>query len=201
MEQLKVGGLLEPAFFNVLPLKGEVENEFKPIAEVLQKAMQERELVPTQSGGYAKAESVFHVNSKGVAIPRSIEYRYAKAQNVYYPHVEILRQLIENNWLHSESNWLHPEIRDTEEFRQCFKVMQEADVKQVGISKVLGWLEEQVSDWFRIRSNKWLRFLYTYLKEQGSQLDRIKKLPLIRLENGQHVCANERPVFFSPQYR
>ena len=198
LEQLKASDLLEPAFFNVLPLKSDVENEFKPIAEALQKAMQERAFVPTQSGGYAKAESVFHVNSKGVAIPRGIEYRYAKAQNVYYPHAEILRQLIENNWLHSGSNWLHPEIRNTEEFRQCFKVMQEADVKPVGISRVLGWLETRDPNWFKGRSNKWLRFLYTYLKEQGAQLDRIKKLPLIRLENGRHVCASNELVFFPP---
>ena len=198
LEQLKAGDLLEPVFFNVLPLKSDVENEFKPIAEALQKAMQERAFVPTQSGGYAKAESVFHVNSKGVAIPRGIEYRYAKAQNVYYPHVEILRQLIENNWLHSESNWLHPEIRNTEEFRQCFKVMQEAGVKSVEVSRVLGWLEDRDPNWFKGRSNKWLRFLYTYLKEQGSQLDRIKKLPLIRLENGRHVCASDELVFFPP---
>ncbi len=198
LEQLKASDLLEPVFFNVLPLKRDVENEFKPIAEALQKAMQERAFVPTQSGGYAKAESVFYVNSKGVAIPRGIEYRYAKAQNVYYPHVEILRQLIENNWLHSESNWLHPEIRNTEEFRQCFKVMQEASVKSVEVSRVLGWLEDRDPNWFKGQSNKWLHFLYNYLKEQGSQLDRIKKLPLIRLENGRHVCASNELVFFPP---
>ena len=198
LEQLKVGGLLEPAFFNVLPLKGEVENEFKPIAEALQKAMQERAFVPTQSGGYAKAESVFHVNSKGVTISRGIEYKYAKARNVYYPHTEILRQLIENNGFHPESSWLRPEIQDTGEFHQCFTVMQEAGVKPMEVSRVLGWLEERDSDWFKKRSNKWLCFLYTYLKEQGLQLDRIKKLPLVRLENGQHVCASIRLVFFPP---
>ena len=198
LEQLRSGGLLEPAFFNVLPLKGEVENEFKPIAEALQKAMQERAFVPTQSGGYATAGSVFHVNSKGVTISRGIEYKYAKARNVYYPHTEILRQLIENNGFHPESSWLHPEIRDTGEFHQCFTVMQEAGVKPMGVSRVLGWLEERDSDWFKKRSNKWLCFLYTYLKEQGLQLDRIKKLPLVRLENGQHVCASIRLVFFPP---
>ena len=198
LEQLKASDLLEPAFFNVVPLNEDnVPSEFLPIAEALQKAMQERAFVPTQSGGYAKAESVFHVNSKGVTIPRGIEYRYAKAQNVYYPDDEILRQLIENNWLHSESDWLHPEIQDTEEFRRCFKVMQEAGVKSVDISRILGWLEEQGSDWWKEQPNKWLHFLYTYLKDQGSQLDRIKKLPLIRLENGRHVCGSE--AFFPPE--
>ena len=198
LEQLKASDLLEPAFFNVLPLKGDVENEFKPIAEALQKAMQERAFVPTQSGGYAKAETVFHVDSKGVAIPRGMKYRYAKSQNVYYPHAEILRQLmIENNW-HFENNWLHPEIRDTEEFRQCFKVMREAGVKPIEVSRVLGWLEEQDPDWFKDQSNEWLRLLYNYLKEQKSHLERIKKLPLVRRENGNHVCAGNELVFFPP---
>ena len=117
---------------------------------------------------------------------------------MYYPHAEILRQLIENNWLHSESNWLHPEIRNTEEFRQCFKIMQEAGVKSVEVSRVLGWLEARDSDWFKGRPNKWLRSLYTYLKGQGTQLERIKKLPLIPLENGRHVCASSELVFFPP---
>ena len=61
LEQLKAGGLLEPAFFNVLPLKGEVEKAFKPIAWALRKAMKKRALVPTEKEGhYTKAENVFY---------------------------------------------------------------------------------------------------------------------------------------------
>ena len=37
LEQLRDGGLLETTFFNVLPLEGEVENAFKPIAKALKK--------------------------------------------------------------------------------------------------------------------------------------------------------------------
>ena len=115
LEQLKGGGLLEPAFFNVLPLKEDsVPAEFAPIVEGLQRAMREKEFVPTQNGGYTKVGSVFYVNSKGVTILRGAGYRYAKANNVYYPHTEILRQLIESNWLHPGSSWLHPEIGDIE---------------------------------------------------------------------------------------
>lgn len=174
LEQLKVGGLLEPAFFNVLPLKGEVENEFKPIAEVLQKAMQERAFVPTQSGGYAKAE------------------------NVFYPHRESLRELVESNWLYPNSSWLHPDIGDTEEFRQCFKVICEAGVKEIDVSQVLDWLKKQDNNWFESRCEEWLRSLYIYLNSQGSELGHIKRLPLVRLENGRHVSTNYELVFFPP---
>ena len=175
LEQLKASDLLEPAFFNVLPLKRDVENEFKPTAEALQKAMQERAFVPTQNGGYAKAE------------------------NVFYPHRESLRELVESSWLYPNSSWLHPEIRDTEEFRRCFKVMHEAGVKEIGISQVLGWLEKQGNNWFESRCEEWLRSLYVYLNSQKSELGRIKRLPLVRLENGRHVSTNyDESVFFPP---
>ncbi|MYH83915.1 DUF3883 domain-containing protein [Candidatus Poribacteria bacterium] len=174
LEQLKVNDLLEPAFFNILPLKGEVENEFKPIADALQKAMQERVFVPTQDGGYAKAE------------------------NVFYPHRESLRELVESRWLYPNSGWLHPEIGETEEFRRCFKVMREAGVREIGISQVLGWLEKQDNNWFESRCEEWLRFLYVYLNSQNSELGRIKRLPLVRLENGRHVSTNYKLVFFPP---
>ena len=176
LEQLKMGGLLEPAFFNVLPLEeDDVPPVFDPIAEALRTAMKDLPFVPIEGGGYAKAESVF------------------------YPHTECLRGLVESSWLHPESSWLDPEIRrDTEEFRRCFKVMREAGVKEVSVSQVLGWLEKQSHDWFEARPKEWLRRLYASLKEQKAELKRIKKLPLVRLENGKHVCASDQAVFLPP---
>ena len=169
LEQLKASDLLEPAFFNVLPLKGEVENEFKPIAEALQKAMREGEFVPTQDGGHAKAE------------------------NVFYPHRESLPELIESSWLYPNSSWLHPDVGLS---GRVFGVMKEAGIKEINVGQVLDWLEKQDFRWFESRCQEWLRSLYVYLNSQKSELERIKKLPLVRLENGQHVCAKE--AFFSP---
>ena len=175
LEQLKAGELLEPAFFKVIPLKDDpVPEAFMPISEILQKAMRDCSLIPTEDGGYAKADSVF------------------------YPHRESLRGLIDSNWLYPNSSWLHHEIGDTEEFRRCFKVMREAGVKEIGVSQVLDWLEKQDCNWFEDRSGKWLCSLYVYLNSQKSELERIKKLPLVRLENGQHVCATDQLVFFPP---
>ncbi len=175
LEQLKAGGLLEPMFFDVLPLEDDgVPAEFAPIAEVLKAVMKDRPFVPTQDGGYAKADSVF------------------------YPHNEALLKLIESSWLHPDSSWLHPGIqRNT----RCFEVMHDAGVKEINVSQVLRWLETQSRDWFVDRSNEWLLSLYAYLRAQGTELERIKKLPLVRLENGKHVCASDRSVFFPPETR
>ena len=175
LEQLKAGGLLKPAFFDVLPIEADsVPAVFGPIAEASRKAMRKGAFVPTQNERYAKADSVF------------------------YPHTDSLRQLVECGWLYPDSSWLHPEIRDTEEFRRCFKVMREAGVREVSVSQMLRWLEKQSLDWFKGRCDSWLRSLYAYLNRQKSELERIKKLPLVRLENGRHVYGNDQLVFFPP---
>ena len=175
LEQLKTSGLLTPTFFNVLPLKGEVDNALNHIAKSLHKSMSEKTIIPTGWGD-----------------------QYEKAENVFYPHRESLRKLVKCDSLYPNSSWLHPEIRDTEEFRRCFTVMREAEVKEIGFNKVLGWLEEQESSWFEDKCLDWLLCLYGYLNSQKSEIERIKKLPLVRLENGKHVSTTDGLVFFPP---
>lgn len=176
LKQLKDSGLLEPVFFNVLPLKEDnIPEEFELIVEALQKAMQEKAFVPTEKEGH-----------------------YAKAANVFYPDSKTLRELIKSSGMHPNSSLLHLDIQNNESFGRCFKVMRKAGVKIVGIGRFLSWLDEQSIKWFEARSNEWLRSLYNYLKDQESELERIKKLPLVRLENGVHVCASDQLVYFPP---
>ncbi len=174
LEQLKAGGLLTPTFFNVMPLRDDnVPVEYGPISESLGRAMRDRSFVPTQNGGYAKAE------------------------HVLYPHAESLRQLIKSDWMHP-NNWLHPEIRNTKEFRRCFRAICEAGVEIASTGRVLRWLERKTPSWLEGRCSEWLCSLYVYLNSQKSELKRIKKLPLVRLESGKHVCADNQSVFFPP---
>lgn len=179
LDRLKAGGMLEPAFFNVLPLDQDHEgNEshpiFDPIAKSLKKAMRGQSFVPTQNRGHEKAE------------------------NVFYPHNKHLRKLIDSSCIHPGSSWLHPQIGNVEGFKRAFSVMCEAGVKEVTFSQVLIWLEKQPLSWFENRSDDWLYSLYTYLSDQRTELERIKKLPLVRLENDRHLCADNKAVFFPP---
>ena len=169
LDQLKMSGLLEPQFFNVLPLQDDyVPETFEPVVKALQKAVQDRPFIPTQNGGYAEAKSVF------------------------YPHNELLRELFQQTF------WLHPEIRNTGKFRRDFEVMREAGVKDVRVEGVLNFLKKQTPDWFASKTNEWLRSLYTYLNSQQAEWQVIKNLPLVRLQNGQHVYTANQPVFFPP---
>ncbi len=179
LEQLKDGGLLETTFFNVLPLEGEVENEFKPIAKAVKKAMKERALIPTEREGH-----------------------YATTENVFYPDTIPLRKLVKSSGMLSDSELLHPDIRKgTKEFGRCFDIMDESGVKEIDAGALLCWLERQSCGWFKNKTNKWLCSLYIYFnrKWSKSELERIKELPLIRLENGEHVCVSDQLVYFPPE--
>ena len=174
LDQLKEGGLLTPPFFNVLPLKDDnVPVEYEPISEALHKAMRNHPFVPTQNEGYAKAE------------------------NVLYPHAEPLRQLIKSDSM-GQNNWLHPEIRKTKESLRGFTVLREAGVEEASVKRVLKWLKTRSPEWFEERSDDCLCSLYLYLNKQKSEMNRIKELPLVRLENGSHLCASKSTVFFPP---
>ena len=180
LEQLKASDLLEPAFFNVLPLREDdkVPLDFEPIVKALEDAMGEKPLVPTQDGGYAKAE------------------------NVFYPESTPLRNLVKSSGMHSDSSLLHPYIRkDAKESERCFDVMAKAGVKEIKASDLLCWLEEQSCKWFKNRTNKWLCSLYIYFnrKWSKSELERIKELPLVRLDNGEHVSVSDQLVYFPPK--
>lgn len=186
LEQLKASDSLEPAFFNVLPLREDdkvriddkVPLEFEPLVKALEDAMGEKRLVPTQDGGYAKAE------------------------NVFYPESTPLRKLVKSSGMHSDSSLLHPYIRkDAKESERCFDVMAKAGVKEINASDLLCWLEEQSCKWFKNKTNKWLCSLYIYFnrKWSESELERIKELPLVRLENGEHVCVSDQLVYFPPE--
>jgi len=186
LEQLKAGGLLELAFFNVLPLReddkvgtdDEVPLEFEPIVKALEDAMREKLLVPIQDGGYAKAE------------------------NVFYPKSSLLRKLVKSSGMHSDSSLLHSDIgKDGKEFGRCFGVMVKAGVKEIKASDLLSWLEKKSCKWFKNKTNKWLCSLYIYFnrKWSKSELERIRELPLVRLENGEHVCVSDQLVYFPPE--
>ena len=179
LEHLKANDLLEPTFFNILPLKKDkVPKEFKFITEALQKAMREKAFIPTEKEGH-----------------------YAKAEDVFYPNSMPLRKLVKSSGMHSDSGLLHPDIReDAKESERCFDVMAEAGVKEIDETDLLCWLEEQSCAWFKNKTNKWLCSLYIYFnrKWSKSELKRIKELPLVRLENGEHVSTSDQLVYFPP---
>ena len=179
LEHLKTNGLLEPAFFNILPLKKDkVPKEFELIIKELQRAMREKAFIPTEKEGH-----------------------YAKSEDVFYPDTISLQKLVKSSGMLSDSELLHPDIRKgTKEFGRCFDIMDEAGVTEIDENDLLCWLEKQSCDWFKNRTNKWLCSLYIYFNRDWSksELERLKELPLVRLESGEHVRMSDQLVYFPP---
>ena len=181
LRQVKAMGLLKPATFDVFPLdEDNVPPTLQPIAESLKLALKEGEFIPTHSGDYASPDRVFH------------------------PHAEDLRRLLTDQDLVEltevgDARWLHPEIRETKEYRRRFEVVRAAGVREVGASQLISWLSKKGASWLQSKSDEWLCALYKYLSRQKSEMQRIKALPLVRLENGQQVCALEELAFLPPR--
>jgi len=180
LSQIKAMGLLTPAFLDVLPIENDNAPDFlRPISEALKQTLEKGEFIPTDNGGYANPRQVF------------------------YPHTEGLRELLINQDLVELTKvegvaWLHRKIRDIKEHRRRFEVVKAAGVREVGASQVVAWLMEKRAEWFRGKEDEWLRSFYLYLKGQEALKERLKKLPLVRLENGEQVCADQL-IFFPPE--
>lgn len=78
--------------------------------------------------------------------------------------------------------------------------MVKAGVKEIKANDLLRWLEKKSCKWFKNKTNKWLCSLYIYFnrKWSKSELERIKELPLIRLENGEQVRVSDQLVVYFP---
>lgn len=181
LRMLRDAYLITPSFLSVLPLEEDnVLDQLSPIVDTIISTFRQESLLPTQGGGYAAPHQVFS------------------------PHSEDLRQLISDPYLAeltgvANAVWLHRSIRVAGEYVRSFKFAQSVGVKEIGVGELLKWLESKDVVWFENQELGWVRRLYLYLAKQKSEVERIKVLPLVRLQNGKHVCADEHLAFLPPQ--
>ena len=181
LSQVKAANLLTPAFFDVLPIDNDgVPGLFQPVAEALKQTLINGEFIPTDT------------------------CRYAHPKHVFHPHAEPLRKLLDDRDLAEltgveSATWLHHDIRDIKEHNRRFSAVRSAGVQEVNIGQLVSWLTQKEEVWFENKSNAWMQSLYTYLSRQKAEQGRLKKIPLVRLENGKHVCATDDVVFFPPE--
>ncbi|MGA2243013.1 MAG: DUF3883 domain-containing protein [Verrucomicrobiota bacterium] len=179
--QFRNAGKLMPAFLDALPLAGDGVPDF--LAELsgsLTAALKEQALIPAENGSYGFAKRIFY--------PASEELRRLLSPEDVAELTEIEGAL-----------WLHPEIRDTKASQRRFDVVKAAGVAEIGASKLVTWLAKKGADWLESKDDAWLLACYRYLNAQAAEKERVKKLPLVRLDNGDHVCASDQPTFLPPE--
>ena len=188
LEEVKKLGYLTPDFMDVLPIKGDEENEiggdeipgfFKPIVDRIYEALRNGEFIPTDDGRLSKPDCVF------------------------YPHSKEIRELLDNQDLESltgieGAKWIHSEIRRTEKTpnRRRYEVARKVGVKEFDADKLVSWLNtEEGLLLLKQKGESWLKRLYTYLNDQRSLFDKIRKLKIVLTETGEFVSPEEIRVF------
>ena len=175
---VKDASLLKPSFYAVLPKiadKASCPIIAVPLWEALYnaivQALDAEELVLTRYNTYAVAHQVFRPHRNEVAELFDI------AELESDPHVA---------WLHSEVS------------AESYGVLKDAGVREIGFADIVAWLEAHDATWFKSRETDWLNRLYRYLATQDkSAWGRLRDLPLVRLESGEHCVAALNTVFFS----
>ena len=179
--QFRDAGMLTPAFLDALPIGGDGVPDFlAELSESLTASLQEQALIPAENGSHGFANRIF------------------------YPVSEELRRLLSSEDLAELTEiegavWLHPDIRDAKASQRRFEVVKAAGVAEIGASKLITWLAKKGADWIKSKDDAWLLACYRYLSAQAAEKERVKKLPLVRLDNGEHVCALDQPAFFQPE--
>ena len=174
-------GMLTPAFLDVLPVAADGVPDF--LAELsgsLASSLQEQALIPTESGGHGFAKQVF------------------------YPASEELRRLLSSADLSELTGiegavWLHSDIRDTKASQRRFDVVKAAGVTEIGAGKLVTWLAKKGAEWIKSKDDAWLLACYRYLCGQAAEKERVKKLPLVRLESGDQICTLDDRAFLPPE--
>ncbi|RLI75862.1 hypothetical protein DRP04_13100, partial [Archaeoglobales archaeon] len=189
LEEIKRLGYFTPDFIDVLPIKGDRDDEtgedeipgfFKPIVDKIYETLKNGEFIPTDDGGFSNPSRVF------------------------YPRSKELRELFSNQDLESltkikDAKWIHRDIRKTEKLpnRRRYEVMRRVGVREIDASALISWLNtEEGLLLLKQKDESWLRNLYSYLNDQRALFDRIRKLKIVLTELGEFVNPEEVQVFF-----
>ena len=138
---------------------------FAPVAERLVTALCEKELLPTTNNGYCKAS------------------------DAVYPSTPELAQLF--NVAQLESLFKQPNIRWLS-IQGCqplegYYLRNRLEIREISTEDIIDCLDE---DFLEKQKDSWIKKFYAFLLDELYFFDDIKKKPILRLQNGRHVCPS-----------
>ena len=183
LKEFRKLGLLDIGIFQCLPLDSsrfQDGSRFAPLFDEVRKALMQDQLLPCYKGGYAAA----------------LDVKLARTQD--------LRDLIDSKQLteifdsNTELRWLSGKIPAdlTPELIRYLK--NELNVYEVTPENLVTRLDRP---FLENQSDEWIEKLYEFLNGQGYNfLNRLRNVPLIRLEDGSHTVAfkSSQPQAFLP---
>ena len=146
---------------------------FAPVAKRLVTALREKELLPTANHGYCKAE------------------------DAAYPITAKLTEIF--NIVQLETLFNRPNIRWLSKI-ECSPLLKDNYLKKLDILeiKIEGIINKLNEDFLKDQEDSWIREFYAFLSGQSSLFNAIKQKPILRLEDGRHVCHSST-VYLPPE--
>jgi hypothetical protein len=73
---------------------------------------------------------------------------------------------------------------------------EDVGVREISARDFVNWLCTKDGAWWKKLDVAWLVKCYRYLHTQTAEHPALKKLPIVRLESGEHIVPTDAPVFF-----
>ncbi|HAA28972.1 MAG TPA: hypothetical protein DCE56_16370 [Cyanobacteria bacterium UBA8553] len=170
VEEFKQDSNLQKTYYNYIPLKNEVTEEFfSPVVNEIHNRLKANPCILTESGNWNIPSDVLLVD-------------------------EPIRDLISNNDLQQllKKEYIHPEVKAKA------PVLESIGVKKFNLDDLVKCLQNV--RWLETQSDDWFIKLHIYLKSlnlsEYSDLPKVKQLKIIRLQNDKLASTAESSIFF-----
>jgi len=169
IERFKAEKKLKHTFYNYIPVEEDVEDDFfVQVVEQTHKELQNTECLLTESNQWRKPSDVLMADDD-------------------------MRKLVTNN---DSQRFFNKDLL-SKRVKAKKNILERLKVDEFLVGRLLVCLRNH--DWTEKHDNKWFARLYYYLSRQeltDQQIDLLKELNIVKLENGQLTSANEGLIFF-----
>ncbi|MGC8886386.1 MAG: sacsin N-terminal ATP-binding-like domain-containing protein [Verrucomicrobiia bacterium] len=169
VEEFKQDENLKSTYYNYIPLTNEVTDEFfSPVVNHIYSNLRESECILTESGNWRKPQEVIRADKD-------------------------IRNLIQNDDLKKFFNmeYISSNIKFTKPILDALRVPEFKFYHLVQCLQKVEWLDQQSDEWF----NNLYNYLNIHISEE-KQIEELKSLKVIRLENNELVSISEGNIFF-----
>jgi len=160
---------LKYSFYNYLPLKEEIKDDFfLPVVEQIYERLKEEACILTKTNNWKRPSEVLIGDDK-------------------------IKEIVTNEDLQKffGKEYLSDKIKAKKQ------VLQKLGVNDFSIDDLIKCLENK--EWIKSQNEEWFARLFNYLSKKklsDEQLERLKDLDIIKLENGELTSINKGAVFF-----
>jgi hypothetical protein len=168
VENFKQDEFLKETYYNFIPLSDEITDDFfSPVVNQIHRDLRDCECILTESGSWRRPQDVLTADS---------EIKYL------IPNDDLIRFF--------NKEYIHSDVKSKQ------RILDVLEVQKFEFTHLVNCLQE--TKWLNRKSDEWFIRFYSYMKNQKleeQQLNDLKGLQMLRLENNQIASTMDNPIF------